>query len=117
MSVYKSVGTSVALTCARTVAATPTAGLGEVEEGWQEARQEQRISKQMLKVISSRRLAGPRPATSLAKATCEATGKLLAWAACEETSRAITLGVESSNTIDNVKAKVWEHMHADPHKD
>jgi len=71
--------------------------------GWQEARQEQRISKQTLNVTSSRRLAGPCLATSLAEATCEAPGKLLAGAAYEETSRATTLGVESSDTIDNVK--------------
>ena len=73
-----------------------------------EAGQVRRISRQMLRVASSKRQAGPRPATSLAEATCEAPGKLLAGAACEETSRATTLGVESSDTIDNVKDQDWK---------
>ena len=69
----------------------------------QKARQVQRISRQLPRVASSKRQAGPRPATSLAEATCEAPGKPLAGAAREGTSRATTLGVESSDTIDNVQ--------------
>ena len=57
----------------------------------------------MLKVTSNRRLAGPCPATSLAEATCAAPDKPLARVACKETSKATTLGLEISNTIDNVK--------------
>ena len=62
----------------------------------------------MLKVTRSRRLAGPRPATSPAEATCEAPGKNLAGAACEEASRATTFGAESSDTIDTIKTKDLE---------
>ena len=61
-------------------------------------------------MTNSKRLAGPRLATSLAEATCEAPDKLLAWAACEGTSRATTLGVESSDNIDNVKDQGLESV-------
>ena len=93
--VYKSMDTSVPLTSARAVAATPATGLGGAEE-----EKTQRQPKQMLKTTSSRRLAGLRPATGLAGVACEAPGKLLAGVACEGTSRSITLEVESSDTID-----------------
>ena len=57
----------------------------------------------MPRVASSKRQAGPRPATSLAEVTYAAPSKPLVGAACEETIKATTLGLESSDTIDNVK--------------
>ena len=57
----------------------------------------------MVRVPSRKRQVGPHLATSLAEATCEAPVKPLAEAACEETSGATTPGVESSDTIDNIK--------------
>ena len=57
--------------------------------------------KTVARVVSSKRQAGPRPATSLPEVTYEAPDKPLAGAVCKVASTATTLGFESSNNINN----------------
>ena len=90
LSVYKSMGTFVPLTSARAVAATPAAGLGEAEED-----KTQRLPRQILEAHG-------------AEGELDHTWQHPCRDDLHSASKPITLGAESSDTIDNVKTKIWK---------